>query len=424
MLLENEFSIYDFIYAISETLDLASPTLSHHHHKVGYIAYLLGRQMQLPASEVHDIVIAALLHDIGAFSLNDRLDMINITSIDTDVNQHSIIGYKLLSGIDLLYKPAEMILYHHADYSKNKDRVPLGSYVLHLADRIAVLLDEKKEIFIQLTLVRDKLHDKSPSYHPEVLKAFDELTDLVHVWIDLFSPSIGYTVIQNIATSQKVNGLDAMIEFVKVLAQIIDFRSRFTATHSSGVAAVAKEITTISGFSAREVKLMEIAGYLHDIGKLAVPNSILEKPAKLDVEEMNIVKKHTYYTYSILKKINGMDVVATWAAYHHERLDGKGYPFHIKGDDFSKLARIMAVADIMTALTEDRPYRAGMDKDEALQILLSMVKDQAIDESIVRLVQENYGRINEVRIKAQTEALSEYEAFFDISTLERFGFAA
>ena len=105
-----------------------------------------------------------------------------------------------------------------------------------------------------------------------------------------------------------------------------------------------------------------MAGNFHDLGKLVIPNSILEKPGKLNDEEFALMKQHTYFTYSILTTIGGIQEIAEWAAFHHERLDGNGYPFHLNASKLSTGARIMAVADIVTTLAEDRPLPAGDEK--------------------------------------------------------------
>ena len=178
------------------------------------------------------------------------------------------------------------------------------------------------------------------------------------------------------------------------------------------------ELTKLSGFSDRECHMMEIAGFLHDLGKLAVSNEILEKNGALSDEEIHEMRKHTYYTYIILNKIKGLEHISTWAAYHHEKLNGNGYPFHVKGEDFSKLARIMAVADIFTAITEDRPYRAGMSEDEAVRVLNNMVENGSIDGTIVKLVQDNAAHINDVRAKAQQAALEEFSVI-DIENISK-----
>jgi len=109
---------------------------------------------------------------------------------------------------------------------------------------------------------------------------------------------------------------------------------------------------------------MEVAGNLHDLGKMVIPNSILNKPDKLNKEETAIMRQHTYFTYTVLNSIGGISQIAEWAAFHHERLDGSGYPFHLGADKLGIGSRIMAVADVFTAISEDRPYRKGMSQQE------------------------------------------------------------
>jgi HD-GYP domain-containing protein (c-di-GMP phosphodiesterase class II) len=247
-------------------------------------------------------------------------------------------------------------------------------------------------------------------YHPETITALNQLAELEYFWIESRMLPHNRIIPKSILSSRlDTIDLDQLKGFAKVFGQIIDFRSRFTATHSSGVAAVAMELTEISGFSETECKLMEVAGFLHDLGKLAIPNEVLEKNGKLDCKELNIMRKHTYYTYDILSKIKGLEQVTVWAAFHHEKLTGYGYPFHITGNALTRFSRIMVVADIFTALTEDRPYREGMDVGKAMRILADMAETDEIDKKIVALVEDNLQRIDKVRIVAQENALREYK---------------
>lgn len=121
---------------------------------------------------------------------------------------------------------------------------------------------------------------------------------------------------------------------------------------------------------------------------------------------------HTYYTYRTLRSVHGMAVVSAWAAFHHERLDGSGYPFHLKAADLPLGSRIMAVADTFTALTEDRPYRNGMDVDRAFSILMEMAEKRALDREIVELARGHLGKINDARATAQADATEEYRRLF------------
>jgi HD-GYP domain-containing protein (c-di-GMP phosphodiesterase class II) len=154
---------------------------------------------------------------------------------------------------------------------------------------------------------------------------------------------------------------------------------------------------------------MLIAGYLHDLGKIAVPSEILEKPSKLDIEEFNVMRSHTYYTYRVLNKIKALQTITEWAAFHHERLDGTGYPFRLKGNELSLGARIMAVADVFTASSEDRPYRSGMEKEKVINILKSMAKNNALCPNVTDVILRNFDAINSSRIVAQEKSQKDYE---------------
>jgi HD-GYP domain-containing protein (c-di-GMP phosphodiesterase class II) len=412
MLIKNEISIFDFVSAISEAVDLVFPILNSHHKKVAYIAYSIAKEMNLPKEEIHDIVLAAMLHDIGAFTIGERIKALSFVTFEVEVKEHASIGYELLKNFEPLSTAAGLIRYHHDDYNKSNSKIPLGTYIINLADRASVLLDERREIMEQIPDIMEKLSLKHHQYHPDVFFAFSNLSKQEYFLIEAFFPTFGEACLKKICFSKKIIDLQTLRSFAKLAAQIIDFRSRFTSTHSSGVAAVARQLCVISGFSEAECAQMEIAGFLHDLGKLAVPNNILEKNGKLDAIEFNFIRKHTYYTHHILSRIPGFEQIATWAAYHHERMDGSGYPFHVKEENFPILARVMAVADVITALTEDRPYRAGMEKEITAKTLDAMAEAGGLDRNIVELANDNFSLINDVRIQKQEKALNEYMAFY------------
>jgi len=412
--LEGDFSVFDFAASISEAIDLVYPALSNHHKKVAYISYSIAKEMDMPDPEVMDIVLAAILHDIGAFSIAERMCVVNAMFDDSAHNQHALIGSRLLQDCKPLDHAANIIKYHHAHYTAAARGIPIGSYIVHLADRLSLLLNEGSEVLEQVPQIMARIEENKKAFHPGALDALRRLVRMEYFWIEACSVSMNYVLPDRLLKIKEVMDLDVLKSFASVFSRIIDFRSRFTATHSSGVAAVALELATISGFSARECRMMEIAGYLHDLGKLTIPTEILEKDSALTCEEFNEMRKHSYYTYIILNKIKGFEQISTWAAYHHERLNGDGYPFHVKGDDFSRLARIVAVADIVTAITEDRPYRLGMDSMNAISILRGLVEESAIDKSIVDLVEENFSSINSVRKAAQEDALNQYSALSGI----------
>jgi len=208
--------------------------------------------------------------------------------------------------------------------------------------------------------------------------------------------------------------LDNIGKFANMFSHIVDFRSPFTATHSSGVTAVTEYLSKMMGFSDNEVFMMKIAGYLHDLGKLAVPVEILDKSAGLDTSEFRIVKSHSYHTYRILENITNLETINSWAAFHHETLDGNGYPFHLKEGELSLGARIMAIADILTAITEDRPYRKGMGKKDSFDVLDDMAKNNKIDPHILAVAKENFEEISIEREKAENITSIDYQEYRNI----------
>lgn len=128
---------------------------------------------------------------------------------------------------------------------------------------------------------------------------------------------------------------------------------------------------------------MRIAADLHDLGKIMVPNEILDKPGSLTREEIDVVQSHTFYTRKALEVVSGFEEITEWAANHHEKLNGKGYPIGLTASQLDFNSRLMACIDIYQALTEERPYRTALSHEDAMGILFSMAKQSLIDASIV-----------------------------------------
>ena len=177
-------------------------------------------------------------------------------------------------------------------------------------------------------------------------------------------------------------------ELASFFAQIVDYKSPFTSTHSIGVAEDAERLSRYMGFDEETVQKMYLAGALHDIGKVAVGNEILEKPGRLTEDEFAVMKHHAAYTYYILSDIDDFDEIRDWAAFHHERLDGTGYPFGKTAVELNTQERMMACIDIYQALTESRPYKQGMSHEKACEILWDMAKKGWLDEVIVKQVED------------------------------------
>ena len=405
--------MYDLITCMTTAIDMISPEVSNHHQMTAYLSLQLAEQIRLPLEQKQTLLLAALLHDIGAFSLGDRLEMIEGES--AVITEHALIGARLLKNFFPFRDAAQAIRYHHLPWSGGEGRtsegetVPVLSHILHLADRIAVQVNQKENVIGQINRIRENIKSRSNTdFMPELVDAFLTISLQEALWLDLVEKPLLSTVPNDPTLNSLLLTLDEVVDLSGIFAYIIDFRSPFTARHSAAVAAVAEKLAALSGFSPDECKMMRVAGNLHDIGKLAIPVEILEKQDKLDPAEFDIIRSHSFYTYRLLEPIRGFETINQWAAYHHEKLNGKGYPFHLTGDSLSLGSRIMAVADIFTAITEDRPYRLGMSDEQTGAVLDRMVKNGSICPRTFSLLMEHFPDIARIRRLAAERAASDY----------------
>lgn len=411
-------SLFDMLSSLSTALDLIDFELIDHHNRVCYIATKLATHLRFSTEEVNEIFMAAMMHDIGAIVFSDRLGLSNFEV--KKAHLHGELGALLLARFEPFQKFAPLVRFHHVPwkYGEGKnafgEKVPYGSHILHLADRIAVLMDRRQPVLSQTASINERIKKNSGKmFVPAFVDAFLEVSQQDAFWLDLMSPSIE-RVIQKISCLQRttltMEGLTSLSHF---FALIIDTRSRFTATHSSGVASSAMGLGAAVGMNAPDCSKIRIAGNLHDLGKLMVPEKILLKPGKLTNEEWLIVRAHPYYTHRILERVEGLEDITFWASNHHEELHGGGYPFGMSADNLSLGARTMAVADVFTAVAEDRPYRAGMTKDETRKVFGKMVAEGKLDKEVVEALYDNYETIDDSRRIAQAQELESLSSFWD-----------
>ena len=409
-------NIFDMVVSIARVIDMMSPVVGNHHMQVAYLAYRLGEQLQLSDDQNFELFIAGALHDIGAFSLQDRLDLLEFE--DTKPGEHSIAGSLILETFIPFSNIARLIKFHHVHWKNGKgafqngESVPNGSHMIHLADRVAVKISLKAPVLGQVRGICGAISEhKGDIFVPEYVDALINMANKEHIWLDIMSESMEDVLRRTVLYRTKELTIEEMVDFSRLVCRLIDFKSKFTATHSSGVAAVAIELSRLSGFSKHERRLIEIAAYLHDLGKLAIPSEILDKQDKLTDNEQFVMRSHVYHTYRVLEHFDMLRIAGSWGALHQERLNGTGYPFGLTSDELPLGARIMAVADVFTALTEDRPYRKGMDSKNAKAVLQSMVDAGELDNHLVDTVFKHYAKMNELRDSAQKEAIRNYNAF-------------
>ncbi|HEX3016100.1 MAG TPA: HD-GYP domain-containing protein, partial [Desulfobacteria bacterium] len=158
---------------------------------------------------------------------------------------------------------------------------------------------------------------------------------------------------------------------VNAFLSALDAKDRYTAQHSVNVATYVEKIARKLGLTPQDLELVREAALLHDIGKIGVPENVLNKPGKLNSDEYEMIKRHSEIGAEIIHSIYFLEEVAEIIRYHHERVDGSGYPKGMVGEEIPLTARILAVADVYDALTTDRPYRKAMSPQQAKAILVA-----------------------------------------------------
>jgi HD-GYP domain-containing protein (c-di-GMP phosphodiesterase class II) len=409
---------FDLVASLSDAMDLVTLNLANHHNRVAYIAASIADEYGLTKDDQDDLLFAGVLHDIGALSRKERIDTLTFHTEHQD--KHSELGYLVLKQLQPLSGVASIIRHHHVSWANGEgcecqgEQVLFGSHILRLADRVDVLIDRNQEILQQVEPIRQKIRQWSGEmFMPELVEVFLAVSSRECFWFDIVSPSLKVTLSSMVGLEATELDIDELIDLSNLFRQIIDFRSRFTAAHSSGVASCAEALAKLADFSGRECKMMRVAGYLHDLGKLAVPTEILEKSGKLTADEFNIVKTHPFLGFRLLEPVRDLDVINAWASFHHERMDGTGYPFHHDAANLPLGSRIVAVADVYTALAEDRPYRRGLDQSESLRLLRSMGNEGKLDMEIVSSLSEQADEVDSKRLAAQAPAESEYERLLE-----------
>jgi len=219
-------------------------------------------------------------------------------------------------------------------------------------------------------------------------------------WLSFFLIGIVIRLLVRSIQTERMN----LVQLSSTLAESLDARDKYTSFHSRNVAYYSQEIAKHIGLSKKQCKHIYLGGLLHDIGKIGVPESILNKPTRLTHVEYEIIKKHPEIGYKMLinnysfQKNSILDMVL----YHHERFDGKGYPRGLAGERIPLVARIMAVADTFDAMTSRRVYRSNLDLEYTLKEIENN-KGTQFDPNVVntflRLIEEG-----NIKILTQTSS--------------------
>jgi HD-GYP domain-containing protein (c-di-GMP phosphodiesterase class II) len=408
-----KLSLKELAVPLIKAIDSFNYLLKSHHRRVAFISYSIGKRLNLNDEDLSELVIAAALHDIGALSVQER-DMLVQEDVENP-DPHCKMGYKMLAHFEVFGNIAQIIKHHHIKYQdslKMKDEnIFFASHIIHLADRVDILILQDDFILNQKNTVIEGIRKKVGTvFHPEVFSAFEKVAKADIFWMDINNMRLGQLLDKINFSIDFTLSVDNVLEFALTISRIIDFRSKFTASHSYTVAHLASFFGNLSGYSEEKCKKLMIAGYLHDIGKIGIDPGLIEKNGPLSEEEFNVMKLHTYYTGQILHELNTLEwfkEIVTWAEKHHEKSDGSGYPYAEEDVNLDEGVKILAYADVVTALMEDRPYREGLPIDKAFAIIEENIAPH-IFTNLFQKIKQHKEEVNTLVKKCQKYTYKDY----------------
>lgn len=391
--MELKVDIMQLVHSLSDTLDLVGIDEVQHGKRVAFMSMSVAKVLGLDEKNLDLLYRAALLHDCGVSSTQVHRKL--VTELDwSDSQDHCIRGEALLGRCRFFKDLSTVIRYHHTHWEEMPESVPGDtarlSNLIYLMDRVDALIVQKRGT--DLLVTRDNICGTVNNYRGSFFKE-----DLVDAFLDVAENEFFWLYLDPRHLTRYLSDMErqgrdeiadtkTILEIADIFADIVDTKSAFTLEHSRGVAGLARFLGGLSGLSDDTLDMLETAGLLHDLGKLNVPDEILEKAGPLDAGERAVILRHSFESYQILSRITGFEEIAQWAAFHHEDLTGTGYPFRKKQEGLSREARIIAVADVFQALAQDRPYRKSLPVDEILGIMADMTGKGKLDPGIVDLV--------------------------------------
>ncbi|MBE5977761.1 MAG: HD domain-containing protein [Paenibacillaceae bacterium] len=402
-----QFSLNDFLIAVSFALDFVEMDRlgmqSNHGKRTAYLTVCIARRMNLSEEEIYDAAALSILHDNGLSesSLYEKLpgEWDHAVTRFEGSRGHCVIGEKNIKDYPFLTEHQDVILYHHERYDGNGyfglkgDEIPLISQIIAAADSFENYFKFTDGAYSRGEVLRWLSICEAGMVCPRLARVLQQMVEDQSVWENLSNDRIEQALDEMVPSFEMDISLDKIRQVTGVFSRIVDCKSSFTRRHSKGLAEKAARMAAYYNKDQVETARLIIAADLHDLGKLAVPNSILDVPRALTPEEFDTVKKHVYYTRVALEKIRGFEDITEWAANHHEKLNGRGYPFGKTGAELDFNSRMMACLDVYQALTENRPYRAGMPHSQAVKVLSDMANSGFVDSGITKDIDQAFSSV-------------------------------
>ena len=389
--MNNNFDINQILYECFETLglvieyDLADHPTHQHAIRVGEGCVIIGDKLGLSPRKIQQLYFAGLLHDIGKISIDINLlkKKEKLTESEFQMIQyHSVTGSQIAAMLPELNEIAFWIRWHHEKWDGTgypdklyKDQIPVEVQILSTMDCFDSMQTPRFD--------RDKLsmdesfniikNERDTSFNPVIVDLICDMIDKKEItpgkssdkFIELKHKYLKTPIIVSNDNSWSVIGMTGIYPILRLFARVIDAKHSYTHGHSTRVSILSKYLAGIAGFSQRDLLQVEVAGLLHDAGKISIPLEILNKNNLPDTNEWRIIKNHPVHSSDLLKNISLIKDIASITQQHHERLDGSGYPWGMKESEIDILAQIIAISDTFDAMTSERTYRGKVSAEAA-----------------------------------------------------------
>lgn len=390
-----KIDLHNTVSALSSALDLVGIDEVKHGKRVAIMAKNVALELGWHKPDCLTLMHAGMLHDCGVSRLREYRHL-SETLEWAGAEAHCLRGEAYLRACPPLAHLAADIRYHHTLW-ENLAGLPLDeatrlrANLIYLADRIDMLqlpfIGSERILLESPAIISYAKKQAGRMFAPELVDAFTRAADEEAFWLSMDPEYLDEELAEFSSPQTEVTlSLDELRALALLFSRIVDAKSHYTEEHSERVAKVARHLAGHLGKTGTELDLIEIAGLLHDIGKLRVDEAIIEKPGKLTEREYACIRRHSYDTYRILRRVFGDTPIPVWAGYHHENLLGKGYPFRRVPKEIDLEARIVSVADVFQALAQHRSYRGRMAQDEIIAHLKERVAQGTLDGEVVSVL--------------------------------------
>ena len=397
-MIKTNITFKNLLHMIISSLDYMDESLAGHSTRVAYdMMSLLKNDSRFTYEEICKITWSSLFHDIGMLEKRPISDL--LAGEENSAFSHSEYGSLFMKYFSPFPEYHVIIKYHHTPYGKltNIDipeKLKDVAAFIYIIDKLDLYRVCKKE---------PNLEQLTGHYKPEIKNAIKHYVAT--------RPEISQEEIQESLLSYLENmelTEEQQIAFLNILISSFDFRSRYTAIHCATVTAISDYLANIYNLDEETRQKIHLGAMLHDMGKIAIPHRILESPDKLSHEDWEIMESHALLTEKILKdRVD--DEVLKIAIRHHERLDGTGYPYQLLENDLTLPERIVAVADVISALSQDRSYKKAFSLDKICEIITEMCESGKLCPSVCETFLSHKEEIYEYIMQVANDKTKQYE---------------